>query len=44
MGEPSFGLSAIHLTNQINSRKLQEVGEALVALRKRLHRDLYGQE
>ena len=44
MGEPSFGLSAIHLTNQINSRKLQEVGEALVALRKRLHSDLYGQE
>lgn len=44
MGEASFGLSAIHLSNQINSRKVEEVGKALVDLKQKLHRNLYGRE
>jgi DNA-binding IclR family transcriptional regulator len=42
MGEASFGLSAIHLSNQIESERLADVGESLVALKRKLHRDLYG--
>lgn len=42
MDEPSFGLSAIHLSNQIERRKVEEVGKALVDLKQRLHRKLHG--
>lgn len=41
MDEPGFGLSAIHLSNQINRLKMEEVGRALVDMRERLHRKLH---
>lgn len=41
MDEPGFGLSAIHLSNQINSQKMEEVGRALVDLKERLYRKLH---
>lgn len=44
MGEPAFGLSAIHLSNQVNESRIEEVGEALVELKRELLRNLYGHD
>jgi len=44
LGEPSFGLSAVHLSNQIDSQKVEAIGMALARLKQDIHRHLLGCE